>query len=64
MLILLGPIFPGIERGISVIHKISGVWKNRLYHKCLTAVIVAASIHCFESLAFDIILVSKLMYDF
>ena len=64
MLILLGLIFPGIERGISVIHKISAVWKNRLYHKCLTAVIVAANIHCFEFLAFDIILVSKLMYDF
>ena len=64
MLILLGLIFPGLERGISVNHKISAAWKNRFYHKCLTAVIFGANIHYFEFLSFDIFLVSKLMCDF
>ena len=53
MLILLGLIFPGLERSISVNHKISAVWK-----------IFWANIYYFEYLSFDIILVSKLMWDF
>ena len=64
MLILLRLIFPDLERGISVNHKISAVWKHRFYHKCLIAVIFGANIHYFEFLSFDIILVSKLMCDF
>ena len=64
MLILLGLNFPGLERGISVIHKISDVLKNRFYYKCLTAVIFGGNIHYFDFLSFDIILVSKLMCSF
>ena len=64
MLILLGLSFPGLERGISVIYKISDVLKNRSNYKCLTAVIFGGNIHYFEFLSFDIILVSKLMCSF
>ena len=54
MLILYELIFPGLERGISVNHRINTVWKNRFYHKCLTAVIFGANINYFEFLSFDI----------
>ena len=64
MLILLGLTFPGLERGISVNHKVSAVWKNHFYHKCLTTVIFGANIYYFEFLSLDIILVSKLICDF
>ena len=42
MLILLG-----LERDISVNHKISAVVKKHFYHKCLTTVIFGANMHYF-----------------
>ena len=62
---LLGLIFPGLERGILNTHKISTVIKNPFYYKCFTTLIFGANIQHFQKfLSFDIILVSKLICDF